>query len=82
MIKHVVKYQYITGENPIAKNGCTILEFPHVRDKSHNSMWVTLQQKLLDCHIMLRNKFPTFNFGVPDLISIDEVKIINHETTV
>lgn len=80
MLKHVIKYQYITGENPIPKNGCTIIEFAHERNESHNSVHVAVQQKLLDCHNLLRAKFPTFSFGVPNLIKIDSVTVISNKS--
>lgn len=82
MIKHVIKYKYITGENPIAKNGTAIIEFPKQRDETCNSLWIVLQQKLLDSHTMLIKKFPSMNFGVPNLIEVNEVKILHNETNV
>lgn len=80
MIKHVVKFKYTTGENPVPKNGTAIIEFPKQRDETCNSLWIVLQQNLLECHMMLIRKFPTMNFGIPNLIEVNEVKILHNET--
>lgn len=77
MVKHVIKYTYLTGENPIEKNNVTIIEFPSVVSVDSQQLFIALKSKLLECHNLLISKFPNMNFGTPRINKIISVSIIN-----
>lgn len=77
MIKHVIKFTYQTGENPVQKNNTVIMEFEKIMNPFSTELKIAVRKKLIDCHLILINKFPKMNFGLPILINIDEVNIIS-----
>lgn len=77
MIKHVIRFTYVTGENPIQKNNTVIMEFDRVMNPLSSELKIAVRQKLIDCHKLLIEKFPNMNFGMPFLLAIEEVKIIS-----
>lgn len=77
MIKHVIKFEYLTADNPTPKNHTTIIEFVEIKSKDSISVLLAVKEKLTTMHNLLVQKFPTMGFAMPRLTQIIDVKIIN-----
>lgn len=77
MIKHVIKFDYLTDDNSTPKNHTTIIEFVEIKSKNSIAVFLAVKSKLQEMHNLLVQKFPNMGFAMPRLKSIIDVKIIN-----
>ena len=77
MIKHVIRFEYLTADNATPKNHTTIIEFVEIKSKDSISVMLAVKEKLTTMHNLLIEKFPNMGFAMPRLTNILEVKIIN-----
>lgn len=76
MIKHVIKFEYLTADNSTPKNNVTIMVFPEIKSKDSNEVFIAVQTRLQVIHNLLVKRFPNMGFSMPRLKTIVDVKII------
>lgn len=77
MIKHVIKFEYLTADNNTVKNHTTIIEFTEIKSIDSTVVFTAVKSKLQEMHNLLIQKFPTMGFAMPRLKKIIDIKIIN-----